>query len=66
MIQIAIVSSAVSSNSRLKEVSVEINGERIGSFPVEDTAGWVFMDIDPVNVESVRLVVEDVYPGSKW
>lgn len=53
-------------NSRLRKVRVCLNGGRCNEYFIQDQKTPAYLPIDAKNVENIRIVILDVYSGSRW
>ena len=53
-------------NNRLKRASIQFSKGEFIELTFSDTRGVQMMDIPPVTTTYVRLVINEVYPGSKY
>ena len=53
-------------NSRIKTAILHFSDKTTQEIHLTDTREWQEITIDPVSTWSVKLVIKDYYPGSKW
>lgn len=53
-------------NNRIKKAQLVFSNGRRVSINLKDTAEMQYFSFEPVLTDKVKLVIEDVYPGTKW